>query len=374
MNLEGNWEVEKIISEVVIRNDLISKEQLTVIREHNGAGGIAVWGTGRAGSYAVNYLLKNDIHPVCVTDSFDHAEGSEFEGIPLLSAQNFFARFPNALVIMACLYVHGVDKLLKEKGYHYLTFDTTLLNQCIAPISYQEYIKEGREGIDEVYALLADEVSKFTYEQLIKYRLSFDRKYINSINQQHIYFGNDVVPSFSGKTFVDCGAFTGDTLLDFFNSKSCWCESYYALEPSHKNFGYLQEMIRSHNITWAVPLEVGAWDREDTLRFSDNLSMSSSVSQMGETTINVDSLDHLLSSKNINFIKMDIEGAEKQAILGAKSIIQEQNPILALSIYHKPEDFWELPLLIKSINKKCRMYIRHHTSYSADTVLYCVPE
>ena len=71
---------------------------------------------------------------------------------------------------------------------------------------------------------------------------------------------------------------------------------------------------------------------------------------------------------------MDIEGAEKQAILGAKSIIQEQNPILALSIYHKPEDFWELPLLIKSINKKCRMYIRHHTSYSADTVLYCVPE
>lgn len=365
MSLSKNWEVENILLEVAVRQTLISKEQLTMIREHENAGGVAVWGTGQAGNYVVDLLLKNNIHPVCIVDSFEHPEDAEFKGIPLLSSQKFFSRFSNVFVVIACLFIYEIDKLLEKKGYQYLPLDTTLLNQCIEPTPYEEYIRQGKEAVEKVYALLADEQSKFTYEQLIKYRLTYDQKYIEPVNLQKIYFENDVIPSFSGKTFIDCGAFTGDTLLDFFNSKSCRCETYYALEPSHKNFEHLQKLICTHKIEWAVPLEVGAWDKEDVLHFSDSQGMSS-ISVTGQAMIHVDTLDHLFCQKKIDFIKMDIEGSEKQAILGAKKIIQEQSPILAISIYHRPKDFWELPLLVRSINKKYRIYI-------FATILHIVP-
>ena len=67
---------------------------------------------------------------------------------------------------------------------------------------------------------------------------------------------------------------------------------------------------------------------------------------------------------------MDIEGAEKEALLGAEKITREQKPKLAISIYHKNEDIWEIPSLILEMNPEYRFYIRHYSFRFAETVLY----
>lgn len=82
-------------------------------------------------------------------------------------------------------------------------------------------------------------------------------------------------------------------------------------------------------------------------------------------------MDNLISEK-VTFIKMDIEGAEYNALLGCKKIIREQKPKLAICIYHKPEDIIEIPELILSINKEYQFYIRHYSTTWAETILYAL--
>lgn len=365
---------DKIFSEVSsISRDLISKQQLETIREYEQNGGVAVWGTGRAGEYAINFCRNHGIQPVCVADSFSHEANSTFQGLPLLSSSDFFHKFPRSLVIIACLYTYGIDKLLEEKRHQYLTFDTNLLDLCRSGIPYQDIVVNESDKIEEVYTLLADDASKYVFEQIIKYRLSLDRDYIKDLNTQPIYFGNDVVPTFCGNTFVDCGAYIGDTLLSFCRSNCCSCDTYYALEPSQTIFERLKDCINSHAITNAAAMQVGAWDRKDVLRFVDFSNGASHISEAGSLEIQVNSLDNLFLDKNVDFIKMDIEGAERQALLGAKKIIQDRTPILSFSIYHKAHDLWNLPLLVREINPDYRFYIRHHSPFGDDTVLYAIP-
>lgn len=83
-------------------------------------------------------------------------------------------------------------------------------------------------------------------------------------------------------------------------------------------------------------------------------------------------LDEIAGDRRITFIKMDIEGAEKEALVGAQNIIRNQKPKLAISIYHKKEDIWELPALLLEMNPEYQFYLRHYSLREAETVLYAV--
>jgi hypothetical protein len=72
------------------------------------------------------------------------------------------------------------------------------------------------------------------------------------------------------------------------------------------------------------------------------------------------------------FIKMDIEGAEIEAIHGSADIIQSDKPDLAISIYHKIEHLWRIPMLLKSLNRNYKFYLRSHEHYNQETILYAV--
>lgn len=86
-----------------------------------------------------------------------------------------------------------------------------------------------------------------------------------------------------------------------------------------------------------------------------------------------DTIDNLVSSgkiENVTFIKMDIEGYELKALKGAEETIKKLKPKLAISIYHKPEDYYEIPDYIKSLDLGYKFYLDHHTIYQEETVLY----
>ena len=90
----------------------------------------------------------------------------------------------------------------------------------------------------------------------------------------------------------------------------------------------------------------------------------------GTDSIEVTALDVCLYYKGVTFIKMDIEGAEYEALKGAERIIREQKPKLAICVYHKPEDIWELPELILEFNESYKFYLRHYSYQDNETVLY----
>lgn len=94
---------------------------------------------------------------------------------------------------------------------------------------------------------------------------------------------------------------------------------------------------------------------------------------MTEVEIPVCALDDVCNDRDITFIKMDIEGSERQALLGSRKTIERCKPKLAISIYHKSEDIWELPDLILQMNRDYTFYLRHYSLASEDTVLYAIP-
>jgi hypothetical protein len=90
------------------------------------------------------------------------------------------------------------------------------------------------------------------------------------------------------------------------------------------------------------------------------------------TTIEANTLDNIIGEDKATFIKMDIEGAELNAIHGCVSVITQHKPKLAISVYHKKEDIYIIPILLKQFLPSYRFYLRHYTDTAADTVLYAV--
>ena len=96
------------------------------------------------------------------------------------------------------------------------------------------------------------------------------------------------------------------------------------------------------------------------------------MSETGETEVQARRLDDVLAGRKVTFIKMDIEGSEMAALRGAERIIREQRPRLAISIYHKPEDMWEIPSYILQCHPDYKLYVRHYSISDTETVLYAI--
>jgi len=150
--------------------------------------------------------------------------------------------------------------------------------------------------------------------------------------------------------------------------------SGFALEPDLHNYRKLVENLDSKNIRNIVPLPLGAWDVTDSLRFSASGASGAHLSPEGEQVVSVICPDDLVNKIPINYIKMDIEGAEGNALDGSQQIIERNTPHLAISVYHTPKHLWELGLQIeKMAGGKYNFHLRVYGFQTFDTVLYCIP-
>lgn len=170
--------------------------------------------------------------------------------------------------------------------------------------------------------------------------------------------------------FADVGAFDGETSKNFFwHSKK---GRAYVFEPNPEQFATVKQNLREYKNAEIFPY--GAYDQNTTLHFCnfEGNETSSRILETGNISIDARKLDDVLQGKKVTFIKMDIEGAELAALRGAEKIIREQRPKLAICVYHKPEDIWEIPSLILSYHPDYRLYLRHYSITEAETVLYAV--
>ena len=215
---------------------------------------------------------------------------------------------------------------------------------------------------------MEDDRSKAVFENILKYRVTSDWAYLKRSrakdNLKNQYFVPEVQFS-DHEIIVDCGAYTGDTVKLFYkNVPGC---RVIALEPDEKNYNILQNL----KLEGLMSIKCGAWSEDTILSFSDNGggTADGKIAVSGKTKIEAKALDHLLECQSATYIKMDIEGAELEAIKGAKRIIVEKRPKLAICLYHRPQDFFEIPLYIKKLNPDYKLFVHHRYN---DTVLYAV--
>lgn len=186
------------------------------------------------------------------------------------------------------------------------------------------------------------------------------------------YF-DDFISLKEGEVFVDVGAFDGATSEKFFSLIKKQGKSggkSFLFEPNSENQEKISTLLQGENYQL---FPVGAWESEDVLRFTEEKGAGNGISQEGTLSISVNSLDNCLKNEKVDYIKMDIEGAELSALKGARETILREKPKLAISVYHKAEDIVDLFAYIHGLLPEFQFYLRHYSSSYTETVLYAIP-
>lgn len=234
-----------------------------------------------------------------------------------------------------------------------------------------EYCQKNAEKIQSVYDMLADEKSRQTYADVINFKISGKIEYLNRCTSPKEEIYGSLIPLGDNEVFADLGAYNGDTALEFITACGEKFRRLYAFEPNPKNFRKLTKNLPESD---KITLFNAAAGRENgTVMISANEGRMSRANGSGKSVeIPVLAVDEAVP-ENVTVLKLDVEGGEREAILGARRHIAGGAKILC-SLYHRNEDMFDLPLLIKSINPELKFFIRHQLYIPAwETNLYAVP-
>lgn len=240
-------------------------------------------------------------------------------------------------------------------------------------LSTRALLLDGLERIAQVAQRLADAESVRTLYRICAFRLGLDMGYASFRSADRQYFNALTLPALQGRaiTYVDCGAYDGDSFGELLAQPGIACAQAFLLEPDPANYARLTQ----HAAAQAVCLPLAAADAHGSLTFNAGQGEACTVVKEGAgTPVTAVALDALLPGTPVDLIKLDIEGAEAQALRGARQLIRRCRPVLAVSLYHNPQDLWELPeLLFALCGEGYRFHIRQHGFNSFESVLYAVP-
>lgn len=226
-----------------------------------------------------------------------------------------------------------------------------------------QYFKDNYTLFFQTYHWLEDEKSRKTMVCYLKGHIELKEfsmlEVWETADVEKQYFPEDLIRMSEEEVFVDCGAYTGDTLEAFLKRTNGFIK-YYALEPDGRYFDELRSKMTDH----VVHIPICAWDKKECLHFSVEKACGEIVTEGNEMEDRVeklwaDKVDNLIDhTDRVTFIKMDIEGAELPALRGAQKIIKKDKPKLAICVYHKREDLITIPQYIKSIVPEYSFYLR----------------
>ena len=236
-----------------------------------------------------------------------------------------------------------------------------------------------------LYHSLKSEESKKTLIGILKAGISDDNREYEKIYKANQYFA---IPQFSYRRvddiLVDCGAYVGDTIERYLFNRFGAFHKIYAFEPGKKQMEAMQYRMERLKREWAladdqivlVPYAVGEKSEQLKINIMNNLSSCNFLLEPStEESMEVSSisLDEFFETKmeKPTFIKVDVEGFELELLKGAKNLIEKEKPLLALSVYHKAEDLWEIFEYVKGLREDYRFDLLHHSAYGVETILYC---
>lgn len=284
---------------------------------------LIIYGAGFVGRILKAMLPKERIE--CFCDMNQDLQGTKIDGISILSPEQIYAEKREVYVILAIwgTYQLEVRARFKKAGYSDLA--------------------------------IVDGTTFFSVKRIL----------------DNMYFDPDIIHFHDNEIFLDCGSYNFSTSAQLLE-RCKNVKKIFAFEPDESNYELCRKKISDEQLCEVELISAGVWNSDNQLSFHSFSGEGSKIVEKGNATISVVKIDSVLKGGKVTFIKMDIEGAELEALEGARETIQKYRPKLAISIYHKAEDIIEIPMFIKSLVSDYKIYIRHYTNAEVDTVLYAV--
>ena len=322
---------------------------------------LVLYGMWNGAELMVQQLARYGMAPAGFFASDAFVRGQSFLGFTVLTFSQAREQFPD-MIVLVCFGTQRpevIQNILSLEAEVYAP-EVPVAGDAVFTLAFA---RQNRGKIEDAYDLLADEVSRCTFRELILYKLDGElRHLLNCQREKEELYA--LLALHESEEYLDLGAYNGDTVLEFARKVPSW-NGITALEPDGKNFKKLIKNTQA--LSHMNCVQAAAGDCCGMVGFS---SLGGRSSRTGGNiripSVTVDSL-----KKPFTFLKMDVEGGEAAALRGACETIRKMRPKMLVAAYHRSEDIFSLPLAVHRMRPDYRIYLRHQPCIPAWDTNYC---
>ncbi|MGR3294001.1 MAG: FkbM family methyltransferase [Candidatus Scalindua sp.] len=370
--------IESLISQLDLKqlNDIDSV--IETIKERT----IFIYGAGGFGREMYNLMSKYGIKPFAFLDKAA-MENERLFDIPVYRADdqhidNAIKRDAVVLLSIATktYIIQSIKKFIENCGFSNIVDSQSIRAQLVYPddcddkIIRPDYFLHNKDKINRIAKIWSDEESLALYKSNLIAHITRNYDFCMENSQENQYFPQNIMMNKGYKRFVDCGGYVGDTLEELVKTHDD-IEAIASFEPDSINYAKLSNVadkLKSQT-KQIILFPCAVSNRAETLTFCEGIG-SGQISTSGDSFAKCVSLDDSIMDFSPTFIKMDVEGAELNALEGTKNVISKSRPDLAICVYHNINHLWDIPFLLDSWNIDYHFYLRTYSSCTMETVLY----
>lgn len=219
-----------------------------------------------------------------------------------------------------------------------------------------------------------DEIRNSLIQHDVNMDMIYDQFAMTQAKIDGNYWYHDFLRPLLDEVYVDGGVFDCESIFHFKEFCDGKYKSIYGFEPDPESFEQCLSIADKSEFERLHMINKGLWSSATTLKFNAINNAASSIAVGGTVEIDVTTIDETVGDNKVTFIKMDIEGAELEALKGAAKTIKRDKPRLAICVYHKLEDILEIPLYINGLVPEYKFYLRHESCDMAESILFAVAD
>lgn len=364
---------------------VLYKQDMSVLEKvvHEGMK-LIIWG------YRKQYHCLEMFDVAYIVDRNDELCDRKVNGVSIFLPEVLYSEKANNVVIVIATpekYYHEITSFLNNLSIEKVFYMNVLEKDFLRAISNQLY--DSSQKIDEVCSFFEEAYSVKIYKEVINRRIcGCETEYGDlKVPDEIQYIFPQALYSKMEGAIIDCGGYIGDSIERFYNKMGVKSiHKIYTFEALPQNLEIIKKLKTSYGedgnkiniIPAAVSSESGYTTFVETekkgachianKKASDKYTKNEFLFHHNVRCVSIDQT--IPKEEVVRYIKMDIEGGEYDALIGAAETIKREKPGLAISIYHSAEDYYRLPLLVKELVPEYKFAVRHHKNKYFDTVLY----
>lgn len=316
---------------------------------------IVVYGMGNGADKIFDVCESRGIKISDIFASDEFVRGHSFRGMRVKTYGEICEIYDDFVVLLA--FAVFKDDLMKRiesisKEHTLLVPDVPLFGPGI--FDY-DFLEANIEKIEEAYHIFADEKSREVFVDVINFRLTGKPEYLWRCESGREEVFENIIRLGKNEDYVDLGAYDGDTIAEFLENTGGSFSSITAFEPDRKNMKKLSKAFGE--LENCRLFSYASWESNCVMKFSGSGGRMSCFDENG-AEVEARSVDSVC--ERASYIKMDVEGAEYETLMGCRNIIRKYQPALAVSAYHRVGDIFTLVILLSKLNPNYRIYLRHH--------------
>ncbi len=330
---------------------------------------IIMYGTGNGADKVFDVFERLNIKVSGVTASDGFVRERYFHGHRVTPISEFLEKLEKFTVVVA----FGSSRPEVIENIKQIAKRQAVLVPCVPVIGNEifdrSFLEKNEEKLNKAYSLLADEKSKEVFKNYVNFEFSGKLEYLFNTESEPAYPFNEYLKLNEEESFLDIGAYRGDTVEQFLSFTNGKYSNILAVEPDEKTFKKLLQNCSAYKNFEAVNGAVSS--RDGFVEFTNSAGRQSTI---GKGTVIPSYTIQTLSKRFVpTYVKIDAEGAEIDILAGGKKIISEFKPKIKIAAYHKNSDIFEIPILLNELNETYKIYMCHHPYIPAwDTDFYCI--